>query len=128
MQRRGEIGPSLARFMRYQLHARDLELRKARKPSSEAQARRWESICATHEALLDEAWEEVGAIAEWYGDEPAQIVVEKYLWDEDWHDIAATHHLPYDLTKKMAYRALAWLDVWRAARMPPFGWENENGK
>lgn len=120
MQRQGAISPSLARFLAYQLHARDLETRKRHKPATERQRRRWERINADHERALDDAWEEVGVIAEWYGDIPAAVVSEKYLFDGDWHDIAAAHSLPYDLTKKLAYHAFLWLDTWRDASMPPY--------
>lgn len=120
MQRQGAISPSLARFLAYQLHARDLEARKRNKPSSERQLGRWQAINDQHEVALDEAWQEVETIAAWYGDIPAAVISEKYLWDGDWHEISANHHLPYDLTKKLAYHAFLWLDMWRDAKMPPY--------
>lgn len=116
MLRQGEISPSLARFRSYRLHAEQLEDMKSwPRAASDAQAYRRSVIASIHESKLDRAWSELEVIATWYGDLPAQVISEHYLFCHDWHDISAELGIPYDKLKKLAYRTLVWLDVWVAA-------------
>ena len=125
MIRIGEINPSLARFRRYRDHAKDLERRKSRTPSSPAQRSRWSAIDEEHEAVLDAAWREVKVIADWYGGFAAELVSRHFLLLEDWHDIASDMGLTHDRAKKAAYRALVWLQMWKDARLPPYNdWDH----
>ena len=118
MLRRGEELPTLARFRCYELHARDLEARKAARPASPQQAARWALICSRHEAELDRAWGDVARVGYWYGEFHARILTDHYLMLDDWHDVAAREGMPYDKTKKAAYRALAWLQAFEDAFGP----------
>lgn len=110
MERIGGISPALARFLGYRLHARDLEARKAARPSSPEQAARWALICAAHEAALDRAWEEVDALEGVAGRMAADLVARHYLLGEDWHDLTASAGVPYNAAKKRAYRAFELVD------------------
>ena len=118
MLRRGDELPTLARFRGYALHARDLDSRKAARPSSPQQAARWRAICAAHEAALDRAWGDVARVAHWYGGFHARILADHYLLGDDWHDVAAREGVSYDKTKKAAYRALLWLQAFEDAFGP----------
>ena len=118
MLRRGDGLPTLARFRGYRLHARDLEARKSKAPSTSQQAARWALICAAHEAALDRAWGDIERVGYWYGEFHARILADHYLMGDDWHDIAAREGMPYDKTKKAAYRALLWLQAFEDAFGP----------
>lgn len=102
-------GHALERFLRYRAMALLLESAKEAPRNVRDEAVRAVSWC---DAALDEAWEEVGVIHETLDDEDAEIVASHYLFLEDWRELGARHGYAMDKVKKVAYRALEWLDAY----------------
>lgn len=112
MLRQGEISQSLHDFRGYQVTARSLERLKRQLKSTKAQVGK-ERIgwCIDRcEEILDRAWDDVERIECGSGDTARQLVVRHFLFDEDWHDVAADMGIPYDKAKKIAYAAIKSLD------------------
>lgn len=112
MLRQGEISQSLHDFRGYQVTARSLErLKRQLKTTKQQVGKERIGWCIDRcEEILDRAWDDVAEIERTCGDTACQLVVRHFLFDEDWHDVAADMGIPYDKAKKIAYAAIKSLD------------------